>query len=92
MSFKKGDKVVCVDESIENPGIHFLYETWISVGEHYIIRNYNPTYDSVLLDGILNPPVYVDAIKGKMEPRFASERFKLLDELLDKIDISELNQ
>ena len=90
---KAGNKVVCIDDTIKVPiEIHNKhFSKWIKKDEIYTIRaiTETPMGYGVLLKEIKNPSVYIEAYFGKAEPRFSADRFRLLDDVLDTVDISE---
>jgi len=83
---KVGQKVICVEASIKSEHIFTaleLYSQWIKKGEKYTIRAILDNDDivpGILLEEIVNPPVYIDLIKREQEPAFGLFRFREIDE------------
>jgi hypothetical protein len=75
-----GDKVICIDDAKTNPRIDLDYQHWVKEGEIYTIRKiYPPSVGSgVLLEEIVNPPIYIKMLHGKVEPAFSQVRFRKL--------------
>jgi len=82
---KKGDKVVCIDDSIK---AEFLFDTvkyypeWIVENTVYTVR-YVFDNDSIvpglLLEEVVNPSVFIKLIRKDQEPAFRLDRFRLLE-------------
>jgi len=82
MFFKTGDKVVCIDDRKDNVRIDQDFQNWIEDGKEYVIRGTSMDLkgdQGVLLVEIHNKPIYIAAIMGKAEPRFASIRFRKIE-------------
>jgi len=94
MNFKIGDIVVCVNDAKTNPRIDMDFQQWIKRDEKYTIRatsmDLNGQY-GVLLEEIKNEPIYLKLLGGSFEPRFASNRFrKIEDDTLKNEKVEEL--
>ena len=93
MSFKVGQKVICVDDSIPYGEVFRDFSYWIKKDQVYTVRRYYymsllNTY-AVLLNEVKNPPIE-NSLLGKVEPAFRAERFRPLEE--DEIEVEETKQ
>lgn len=73
---KVGSKVVCIDD--KRNGDSTFFQNWIESGETYTIRRSEGSIHQgprVLLDEVVNTPVYVSQLGGKVEPGFSTKRF-----------------
>jgi hypothetical protein len=71
-----GDEVVCIDDNFGNLAKYFSV---LPVKDNnYIIRSkkHTPYGTQLLLEGLINPPIYIAEVAGKMEPGFNSSRFR----------------
>lgn len=86
MRLKIGSKVLCVDDSIKPGKLNFVgyaYPNWIKVGEIYTVREILPNDDivpGIVLEEIVNPPLYVHLLGREQEPAFRISRFRELDD------------
>ena len=81
MRHKTGDTVICINDEPVHPEIMKHFSHWIQKGKVYKIRatrEWNGK-QSVLLQGIKNPPMYNPELFGQCEPGYASERFRKAD-------------
>lgn len=84
MNFNIGDRVVCVDDSMQSHVIEELKKdvpNWVKKDNKYTIRavlNNRNIVTGLLLEEINNPPLYFDLIGGFQEPAFAEFRFRKL--------------
>jgi hypothetical protein len=82
---KPGDKVICVDASIDpdkSDEVRRDFEIWITKDKEYTIREIlenNGIVPGVLLDEIHNFPKYFKLIDRMQEPAFAIWRFRKLN-------------
>jgi hypoxanthine phosphoribosyltransferase len=81
MMFKKGQKVVCIDDSRSTRKTMERFEEWIEKDRVYTIREQRPqgAEGGVLLEEVKNPPAYFPQVMGKIEPAFAPRRFREVD-------------
>lgn len=83
---KIGQQVVCVDDSIKTGelfGVGKHYQNWIKKGLTYTIRailDNNDIVTGVLLEEIINAPIYIKLIDKEQEPAFRPDRFRELQE------------
>jgi len=97
MSFNIGAKVICVNDSKKPEIAEWAIKhcpNWVKKGDRYTIRlfdSHDDIVDGVLLDEVVNHPVFL--VKGNtvIEPRFATWRFRELEqhELEEEIEESE---
>ncbi len=84
MNFNIGDKVVCIDDSMQPHTVQELKKNvpnWVKKDDEYTIRailNNRDIVTGVLLEEIDNPVLYFDKIGGFQEPAFAEWRFRKL--------------
>ncbi|HVW15403.1 MAG TPA: hypothetical protein VHB54_16345 [Mucilaginibacter sp.] len=82
---KPGDKVICVDASIDADKAEEIrrdFEIWVTKDQQYTIREIlenNGIVPGVLLDEIHNFPKYFKLIGRFQEPAFALWRFRKLN-------------
>jgi hypothetical protein len=82
---KPGDKVICVDASIDaekSEEIRRDFEIWVTKDKEYTIREIldnNGIVPGVLLDEIHNFPKFFKLINRMQEPAFAIWRFRKLN-------------
>lgn len=82
---KKGDKVICVDASIDPEKAHEInhdFEIWLTNGKEYTIREIldnNGIAPGVLLEEIYNHEKYFRLLGRYQEPAFAIWRFRKLN-------------
>jgi len=82
---KPGDKVICVDASIDPEKAEEIrrdFEIWITKDKEYTIREIlenNGIVPGVLLDEVHNFPKYFKLIDRMQEPAFAIWRFRKLN-------------
>ena len=79
-----GTKVKCVDDSIK-PGklgfVGYAYPNWIEAGKVYTVREILPNDDivpGIVLEEVVNPPLYVHILGREQEPAFRLTRFREL--------------
>lgn len=96
MRLKIGSKVLCVDDSIKPGKLNFVgyaYPNWIKVGEIYTVREILPNDDivpGIVLEEIVNPPLYVHLLGREQEPAFRISRFRELDDQELAIETEEI--
>jgi hypothetical protein len=80
--FRKGQKVVCVNDRYSNMSTMKKFNQWIVRDEIYTVRQHRPegAEGGVLLEEIVNPPMYVKVFGGSLEPAFHPSRFVPLNE------------
>jgi len=89
---KPGDKVICVDASIDpekEEEIRRDFEIWITKDKEYTIREIlenNGIVPGVLLDEVHNFPKYFKLIDRMQEPAFAIWRFRKLNYASNKAE------
>jgi hypothetical protein len=82
---KPGDKVICIDASIEPDKAEEIkrdFEIWITKDKEYTIREIldnNGIVPGVLLDEVHNFPKFFKLINRFQEPAFALWRFRKLN-------------
>jgi len=82
---KPGDKVICIDASIDagkSEEIRKDFEIWITKDKEYTIREIldnNGIVPGVLLDEIHNFPKFFKLLGRMQEPAFATWRFRKLN-------------
>lgn len=78
-----GDKVVCIDDSV-NPRVNMkLFPNWVIEGEIYTVRRVEGSFGTeprILLDELRNPINFFPELGGKAEPGFAGRRFVPYDD------------
>lgn len=91
---KKGDIVICIDDTIKP---EFLFDTlkfypqWILEDNEYRIRHvfYNDDIVAgILLEEVTNPEIFIKLINKKQEPAFATWRFRLHETLEESMEES----
>jgi hypothetical protein len=84
MAFYIGDRVVCVDDSIDAEraqAIRKLVPNMVVKDQEYTIRGFQENDGivlGILLEEITNPNVYIPLINRIQEPAFAEWRFRKL--------------
>lgn len=84
MAFYVGDKVVCVDDSMQPEAVEELKKNvpnWVKKYDKYTVRaivTNRGIATGILLEEIDNPILYFDLIGGFQEPAFAEWRFRKL--------------
>jgi hypothetical protein len=84
MGFSIGDRVVCIDDSMQPHTVEELKKNvpnWVKKDDKYTIRailNNRDIVTGILLEEIDNPVLYFDKIGGFQEPAFAEWRFRKL--------------
>lgn len=94
MAFYIGDKVVCIDDTMQSHTITELKKNvpnWVKKDEQYTIRNIldnKGIVTGILLEEIHNPVLYFDKIGGFQEPAFAEWRFRKLakNEIMEEVE------
>lgn len=76
-----GDEVICVDSTIPTDWINAVlknFPSWIKSRKKYIVRDivFNDDISTgILLEGVVNPPIWIPLLKRTQEPAFAIWRF-----------------
>jgi hypothetical protein len=82
--FQIGDKVVCINADFSMyPNIFELYSQLPKRDEVYTVRERQFVQGvgyRILLEELVNEPVYIDMVKGRVEPAFNANRFALLND------------
>lgn len=96
MSFSIGDKVICIDSSIQG---HTLLElskdmpNWIEKGKEYTVREINTNKGivlGVLVEEVSNPVKFFRLVNRFQEPAFADWRFRKKEEAyVDPLEVEE---
>jgi len=92
---KIGSTVMCVDDSIKPGQLMFVghaYPNWIKAGKLYTVREILPNDDivpGIVLDEVINPPLYVHILGREQEPAFRISRFRELDDTELAIETNE---
>ena len=97
-----GDKVICINANIKVGKLGFVghaYPNWIKEGSIYTVREILPNDDivpGILLEEVVNPPLYIHLLGREQEPAFSITRFKRLEhseletEIEESVGIEEL--
>ncbi len=92
--FNIGDKVVCVDASMQ---IHTVEEltkdvpNWVKQGQEYTVRGF-ADYDFVVgvyLEEIHNPSKWFNSVGGFLEPAFRTDRFRKVKDIKKEISVEQ---
>lgn len=92
---KVGTRVICVDDSIRPEMIEWQKEycpNWVKKDEKYTIREFDSNdgiVDGVLLEEVKNRVIYLIRWDRFIEPRFATWRFRELEEDVQDADMVE---
>ncbi len=82
--FNINDRIVCIDADFSMyPTIFEIYQNLPKLQQVYTVREKQFVDGQgyrLLLDEISNAPIYIDAVKGKVEPGFNASRFALLSD------------
>ena len=95
MGFSVGDRVVCIDSSMQPEAVEELKRTvpnWVKKDEKYTIREIKTKRGiatGVLLEEIDNPVLYIKLIGGFQEPAFAEWRFRKLKSSEDLVEVHQ---
>jgi len=92
-----GSCVICIDDSKRPEIAEWATKhcpNWVKKGEKYTIRlfdSHDDIVDGVLLEEVVNQPVFLSKWNTVIEPRFATWRFRELEihELEEEIEESE---
>ena len=86
-------RLLCINASRPPAAKHF--EHWIEEGIVYTLRSFTGSLvgkRGVLLKEIKNPPVYIQELAGRTEPSFAEDRFVEVDEHMNVIRETKVNE
>lgn len=86
-------RLLCINASRTPASKHF--EHWIEEGTVYTLRRFTGSLvgkRGVLLKEIKNPPVYIHELAGRTEPSFAEDRFVEVDEHMNVIRETKVNE
>jgi hypothetical protein len=92
---KVGKKVICVDDSIRLEMIEWQKQycpNWVKKDEKYTIREFDSNdgiVDGVLLEEVKNRVIYLIRWDRFIEPRFATWRFRELEEDVEDAELIE---
>jgi hypothetical protein len=95
MSFKIGDRVVCIDDTMQSNTVEELKKdvpNWVKKGQEYTIRaifNNNGIVSGVLLEEIDNSPKFFNIIGRFQEPAFAEWRFRKLKPSESLVEVAQ---
>lgn len=95
MNFSVGDRVVCIDASMQSEAVEELKRTvpnWVKKNEQYTIREIKTNrgiVSSVLLEEIDNPVIFFKILGGFQEPAFAEWRFRKLKPNESLVEVSQ---
>lgn len=95
MSFNVGDRVVCIDDTMQPHTVEELKRdvpNWVKKDEEYTIRavlNNRGIVTGFLLEEITNRPKYFDVIGGFQEPAFGDWRFRKLKPTESLVEVVE---
>ena len=82
--FNISDKIVCVNADFSMyPNIFEIYQQLPKLQEVYTVREkqfVDGQGSRLLLEEIANAPIYIDAVKGRVEPGFNASRFAVLSD------------
>lgn len=92
MSFKIGQKIICIDDKMKPESIRDItkmFRNWIKKDEKYTIRAILENDDivtGILLEEVVNGVIYIKLIDKWQEPAFALWRFRVLDEFKEELE------
>lgn len=92
---KVGTKVICVDDSIRPEMVEWQRQycpNWVKKDSKYTIREFDDNdgiVDGVLLEEVENQPVFLIKWNRVIEPRFATWRFREMEEGKQNADVVE---
>lgn len=75
---RAGEKVICVNDTVDPKVNMSLFPNWVKQGESYIVRRLEGSLTGerrVLLEEVKNPSAYFPELGGNTEPGFAAKRF-----------------
>lgn len=89
-----GKKVICVDSSIKPEMFIFVLlhmPNWVKQQKKYTVREFDDNdgiADGILLEEVVNPPIFVELVGKTIEPRFATWRFREVaeDEVAEEVE------
>ena len=92
---KVGTKVICVDDSIRPEMVEWQRQycpNWVKKDSKYTIREFDDNdgiVDGVLLEEVENRPVFLTKWNRVIEPRFATWRFREMEDDKQDADVVE---
>lgn len=95
MSFKIGDKILCINDSVDQDKFLEIsrdFQRWVVKGQEYFVRDIlfnNGIVTGLLLVDVYNIPIYIKLIDKIQEPAFGTFRFRKLRKNDSEIFISE---
>jgi hypothetical protein len=95
MGFSVGDRVVCIDDSMQPEAVEHLKRlvpNWVKKNNKYTIREIKTNRGiatGVLLEEIDNPIVFIELVGGFQEPAFAEWRFRKLKPKEDMVEVHQ---
>ena len=95
MNFSVGDRVICIDSSMQPEAVEELKRTvpnWVKKDEKYTIREIKTNRGiatGVLLEEIDNPVIFFKLLGCFQEPAFAEWRFRKLKSNESLVEVSE---
>jgi len=89
-----GDKVVCIDSSMQPHTVAELLKdcpNWVVKDKQYTIRDIvdSDFVVGVRLEELVNPPRWFKLVNRYMEPAFATWRFRKVEEVTNKISVEQ---
>lgn len=84
MALYVGDTVVCINDSIDPSKADFIrraYQQWIKKDEKYTVRELlenDGIVTGVLLNEVVNQPIFIPLVNAFQEPAFGEFRFRKL--------------
>ena len=95
MAFNVGDRVVCIDDSIQPEAVEEIKRTvpnWVKKDQEYTIRGVNNNRGiatGLLLEEIDNPVIFIKLICKFQEPAFAEWRFRKLKPNENMVEVNQ---
>lgn len=93
--FGVGDTVVCINDSIQSNMFDEVskdFKQWVVKDKKYIIRGLHDNdgiVTGVLLEEVVNPPIYFRLLGKVQEPAFGTFRFRKLASVNSSISINK---
>lgn len=90
---KVGTKVICIDDSIRPEMVEWQRQycpNWVKKDSKYTIREFDDNdgiVDGVLLEEVENRPVFLTKWNRVIEPRFATWRFREMEDDKQNADV-----
>jgi hypothetical protein len=89
-----GDKVVCIDSSMQPHTVAELLKdcpNWVVKDKQYTIRDIvdSDFVVGVRLEELVNPPRWFKLVNRYMEPTFRIDRFRKIEEVTKEISVEQ---